>query len=274
MRDNFEASYQETLKWEGGLSNHPKDPGGLTNRGVTQDVYDSYRDVVGEDRRSVTEITDEEVEAVYRHNYWKRINGDMLPLGVDFVVYDYAVNSGCARSVKDLQRGLGVPVDGVVGGLTLSKLKTALPDTVIEDLCARRLRYLKSLKIWSTFGRGWARRVAGVRTTGLEMVNHAPMTAVAPVPAPAKAPPSSVAVTRTAEGTGLTISSAGGVGQTLMTKANELQPHFNDTMIGRMFVSLFFFLMVLGGCLVGYSLIGRIKEAGGLGGFVGSVFNR
>ena len=103
MKANFDKSLALVLVHEGGYVNHPKDPGGATNRGVTQAVYDAYRKTRGKAGQSVKFITDEEVNAIYKFQYWDRVQGDLLPAGLDYAVFDFAVNSGVGRASKYLQ---------------------------------------------------------------------------------------------------------------------------------------------------------------------------
>ena len=115
MKDDFAPALAAVLVHEGGYSNHPKDPGGPTMKGVIKRVYDDYRRSKGEPVRDVRQITDEELREIYRKRYWDLIQGDELPTGLDYVVFDGAVNSGPAQATKWLQRGLGVGADGVLG---------------------------------------------------------------------------------------------------------------------------------------------------------------
>jgi len=165
---NYARALPRVLVHEGGWSNHKADPGGATMKGVTQRVYDAFRDRRGEERRSVRLIEDAELQAIYRRQYWDAIKGDSLPVGVDYVVFDGAVNSGPSQSVKWLQRALGtIKVDGVIGEATLAAVE-AYPDhdRLIALIIERRLAFLKALKTWGDFGRGWASRVAQVRQIG------------------------------------------------------------------------------------------------------------
>lgn len=164
----YARALSHVLVHEGGYANHPKDPGGATMKGVTQRVYDAYRDRRGEARRSVRQITEAELQAIYRRQYWDVVRGDNLPGGVDYAVFDGAVNSGPAQAVKWLQRALGtVKVDGVVGEATLAAVE-AYPDhdQLIALMLGRRLAFLQALRTWSTFGRGWSARVAQVKKIG------------------------------------------------------------------------------------------------------------
>lgn len=161
MRENLQPALRWVLAHEGGFVNHPKDPGGPTNRGVTQRVYDGYRDRIGQPRRSVRAITNDEVGEIYLRQYWKPIRGDDLPAGLDYAVFDFAVNSGVKRAAQELQRVLGVKVDGTIGEVTLAAARKADVFDLIERLCARRMEFLRGLRTWPTFGKGWSRRVMG-----------------------------------------------------------------------------------------------------------------
>lgn len=162
MRENFPTVQQWVLVHEGGFVNHPEDPGGATNFGVTQATYDAWRDRQGLRRRSVQQIGEAEVEAIYRLQYWDVVRGDDLPSGLDYAVYDFAVNSGPRRAVQFLQRIVGVKEDGWIGEMTLAAIKAfGDPVDLIERLCADRMAFLRRLRHWPTFGRGWTRRVVG-----------------------------------------------------------------------------------------------------------------
>lgn len=163
----FKPSLALVLAHEGGYVNHPKDPGGATNKGVTQKVYDNYRRLKGRPVRSVKYIEDYEVEEIYNHHYWRLVSGDELPAGLDYAVFDFAVNSGVSRAGKFLQRVLGFKgsdIDGIIGTGTLAAAREACRQNeykVIADLCQARLAWLHTLGTFPTFGRGWTRRVIG-----------------------------------------------------------------------------------------------------------------
>ena len=175
MKNNFEESLRRVLVHEGGYVNHPKDPGGATNRGITQRTYDAYLSRKGRPSRTVKDITHAEVKAIYRAQYWAKVQADDLPSGVDYAVFDFAVNSGPARAAKFLQREIGVGADGVIGQQTLAAV-SAVPDKagLVHSLCAARLAWLKRLKHWPTFGKGWTRRVSEVRAHGVALASSEP----------------------------------------------------------------------------------------------------
>ena len=109
--------------------------------------------------RSVFKISQDEVAAIYKQEYWDKICGDDLPSGVDFAIFDYAVNSGVYKASKTLQAVVGVDQDGVIGQQTIQAAKTYVAMTVTN----KRLAFMKTLSIWSTFGNGWSARIANVK---------------------------------------------------------------------------------------------------------------
>lgn len=177
---NFRPSLALVLAHEGGYSNHPLDPGGATNFGVTQKVYDAYRNYHGSKLQPVKNIASSEVSDIYNKNYWRLVRGDSLPCGIDYAVFDFAVNSGVSRAVKYLQRLVGVEADGVIGFMSLDaieKADRANPEKLIAQYCSNRLEFLKQLPSFNTFGLGWTRRVvgyqAGVQKSDTGVVDYA-----------------------------------------------------------------------------------------------------
>lgn len=162
MRKNFEQLTKWVLVHEGGYVNHPEDPGGPTNKGITQRVYDAYRKRKKLSTRSVKDITDEEVKTILKEQAWDKVWGDKLPSGLDYSMYDFAINSGPARAVKFLQNLVGVAEDGIMGNLTIGAvLDHEDIEELIKDLNYKRWNWLKRLKTFKTFGKGWTRRVMG-----------------------------------------------------------------------------------------------------------------
>ena len=165
----FDECLPLVLKHEGGYVNHPKDPGGATNKGVTQRTYDAWQARNNKPKRSVKQIQDAEVAAIYRAQYWDKVQADDLPAGLDYAVFDFAVNSGPSRAAKFLQRIVGVHDDGIIGMQTLDAVSKFEVSSIIRKLCDNRLAWLKRLKTFSTFGRGWTRRVEEVKGAALSM---------------------------------------------------------------------------------------------------------
>ena len=168
MKQNYLIIQPWILAYEGGFVNHPKDPGGATNQGITQRTYDAYRRRIGHATQSVRLIDNVERDTIYRVQYWDEIRGDDLPSGVDAAVYDFAVNSGPSRAAKFLQRIVGVKQDGVIGLQTLDAVARMDSTQVIGQLCVDRMAFLRVARnpktgalLWPDFGTGWTRRVMG-----------------------------------------------------------------------------------------------------------------
>ena len=131
--ENFKLCLNMLLKHEGGFVNHPSDPGGMTNLGVTKAVYDAYTNgnATEEEMRALTPI---DVSPIYKKNYWDRGRCDDLPSGVDWSVFDWGVNSGMGRSAKALQRIVGVTADGGIGPMTLQAVANFEPKDIINQM--------------------------------------------------------------------------------------------------------------------------------------------
>lgn len=160
------------LKHEGGFVNHPDDPGGATNLGVTLASFRRYvkpRGTVEDLKR----LTVEQATVVYKRQYWDKVLADELPTGVDYAVADFAVNSGPSRAARYLQAVVGATQDGRVGPQTLAAVRSHGSRAVVNQLCDKRMSFLRGLRHWSTFGRGWTRRVGDVRADALRDIDSA-----------------------------------------------------------------------------------------------------
>ena len=168
MKDNFDSALEAVLHHEGGFVNHPADPGGMTNLGVTKKVWEEW---VGHevDEKTMRGLTPEIVGPMYKAKYWDKVKGDDLPSGVDYAVFDAAVNSGPGRAAKWLQGCVGVEQDGGIGPKTLAAVAAMNPSELVADYAKRRLSFLMDLPHWGTFGKGWGRRVAAVQTVAATM---------------------------------------------------------------------------------------------------------
>lgn len=167
MLGNFTNCLPVTLAYEGLWSDHARDPGGATMRGITLAVYRQHRP--GATKADLRAITQTEVEMIYRAGYWSPIKGDDLPPGVDLATFDFGVNSGVSRASKYLQAVVGAGVDGKVGKGTLAAVRGRSGKEVIQGLCGKRLSFLQALSTFSTFGKGWSRRVASVEAKSVAM---------------------------------------------------------------------------------------------------------
>lgn len=209
---NFVACMDEIFSHEGGFVNHPRDPGDATNWGITIETLSAYRGnpQTVEDVRNLTKA---EARQIYRRKYWAVVRGDDLPAGIDLVTFDPAVNSGVKRGPQWLQRALGVKSDGKVGPITINAALAANHIPVIIKACAIRMGFLQGLSTFSTFGRGWSRRVALVEAVGVRMVTVAKAQPVQPILLEQKAKAQAKA---SKEQTGAVTAGAGGAGTTTL----------------------------------------------------------
>lgn len=185
MDRNFDRALTLVLKHEGGWADNPNDKGGPTMKGVTLATFRSLvkPDATKEDLRR---ISTGQLGVIYRRHYWDKVLGSRLPGGVDYAMFDFAVNSGPRRAAQFLQKVVGAKVDGRIGPATLAAIEAMGRAAVITALCDRRLAWLKSLKGrsgWPTFGKGWGRRVAEARVAALAMpFTEKTVTVEVPVP--------------------------------------------------------------------------------------------
>ena len=173
----YDESLRRLLAHEGGYTNHPSDPGGPTNYGITIADYRRYvkPDATAADVRAMNIA---EAKAIYRAKYWDALRCDELPAGVDYCLFDYAVNSGTGRAPKVLQRVLEITVSGRMDDATVRSAGARGAAALIAAICGERLRFLQSLKTWPVFGAGWGRRVAEARAAALAMAARAKTGAV------------------------------------------------------------------------------------------------
>lgn len=272
MEKNFETCLKITLPFEGGYVNHPKDPGGPTNKGITQRTLSAY---LGRPAsvNDVKNISDQTVKAIYKLQYWDKVWGDKLPKGVDLAVFDYAVNSGVSRAVRDLQRVIGCRADGSMGMLTLEKLEEWMTLNGDEELaiayCNRRFKFLKSLRTFGTFGTGWTRRVmgqrAGAQLNDVGIIDYAFKMAneeeLPPMPVeevnPGKGNPEDIktsAVFAKAEIGGPSLVAGGTIGETVNSAAEGIMPFAEVSVVVK---AVMICLIVVG---AGVTLFGLYKK--------------
>ena len=169
MVKNFKQSLAWVLESEGGYTNNPSDLGGATNYGITKSAWQNYlqRQVSDDDIKNLSVNV---AFNFYKKRYWDICECDYLPSGIDYCVFDFAVNSGCGRSAKFLQKILGVVCDGIIGNQTILACNNAKDKKIIIGaICAKRIEFLRALKTYSIFGKGWADRVQKVGYRSMEM---------------------------------------------------------------------------------------------------------
>lgn len=184
---SYDAALARLLQHEGGYTNHPSDPGGPTNFGIT--IHDYRKHVKpGATAADVKAMTLDEAKRIYRSKYWDAQRCDELPAGVDYAVFDYGVNSGIGRSGKVLRRCLNLPDDSsVVNDHVVAAAKADDAKALVAAICDERLRFLQRLKTWDVFGKGWGRRVAEVKAHSLTLAADQAVKHVAPEAAPVAA---------------------------------------------------------------------------------------
>ncbi|CAB4201933.1 zliS Lysozyme family protein [uncultured Caudovirales phage] len=170
MKDNFDTCFDLLMITEGGYSNHKDDPGGKTKYGITEKTWIDYnKKLLSGSELHISRISKDMAKKVYKKDYWLKSSCDSLPLGIDYCVFDAAVNSGVAQASKWLQRCLRVHDDGIIGKDTLKAVQYCLPSDMIREFCTMRFTFLKTLKAYETFGNGWKNRINSVEKDSLSM---------------------------------------------------------------------------------------------------------
>jgi lysozyme family protein len=169
MQSNWDNAFKMMLASEGGYVNHPSDPGGMTNLGVTKRVWEEWlgRESNEKEMRS---LTPEMVEPLYKRKFWDACKCDNMPTGVDYLVFDFAVNAGVGRSAKILQTAVGVTPDGGIRPITLAAVKAQDPAELIQKFSDAKEAFYRSLNTFPTFGKGWLNRVAAVKIKASSML--------------------------------------------------------------------------------------------------------
>ena len=169
MKSNYDKCLETILHHEGGYVNHPKDPGGETNLGVTKRVYEEHGGT-----KDMKDLLVEDVAPIYKKGYWDKMKGDDLPGGLDLCVFDFGVNAGPGRAAKFLQQMIGTTVDGGIGPNTLAKVEEYIRENgeaeSVEKYQSMRQKYYEQLSTFATFGKGWTRRVEETTKLALDII--------------------------------------------------------------------------------------------------------
>ena len=165
----FDTALNFVLDHEGGFVDHPEDPGGATNKGITLATFRRWARRHGRQTPTVDElkaITAATVRAIYRDDYWQAVRADELPPPLALVTFDMGVNAGPSRGIRLLQAAIGATVDGVIGPQTIGYANRAGADpAALDELTAQRLHYYGRLSTFGTFGLGWVRRTIAAHRT-------------------------------------------------------------------------------------------------------------
>lgn len=189
--ENFDRVYELVLGHEGGWGDDPHDRGNWTTGvigkgqlkgtkyGIAAHAYPTL---------DIKNLTLDDAKKIYRRDYWGKVRCDDMPLGVDYCLFDGAVNSGWFQSAKWLQRAVGVAADGKIGPLTMKAVAQANGLDVINRMCDARLAFLQGLSTWARYGKGWGNRVRDVRTSAKHMFSTGPKPVPVPRPTPTPLP--------------------------------------------------------------------------------------
>ena len=169
MKDNFARSLELVLKSEGKWSDDPRDPGGATMCGITIAVFSQYL-CHPATKDELRKISQHDIEEIYSHGYWLPSHCNDLPNGVDYMVFDFAVNAGIGRAAKTLQAALGVTQDGILGPITMSVVGVSDPEILIRGFSDAKRVFYYSLRNFPTFGTGWLNRVLDVESNAKAML--------------------------------------------------------------------------------------------------------
>ena len=169
MKSNYDKCLETILHHEGGYVNHPKDPGGETNLGVTKRVYQEHGGT-----KDMKDLLVEDVAPIYKKGYWDKMKCDDIPSGLDLCLFDFGVNAGPGRAAKFLQQMIGTTVDGGIGPNTLAKLEEYIRENgeheAVNKYQEMRQKYYENLSTFATFGRGWTRRVQETTKLALDLI--------------------------------------------------------------------------------------------------------
>ena len=177
MNSNWQKSFELMLQSEGGFCNDQRDSGihlpdgreGSTMLGVTQYNWENWAGhEVTQDQ--MKKLTTEDVKPFYKKKFWDVCRCDDMPSGIDYLVFDYAVNAGCGGCAKVLQRAVGVVPDGGIGPLTLAAVNSYIPAELIEKFSQAKEDFYRSLSNFDVYGKGWLNRVADVKVKAFAML--------------------------------------------------------------------------------------------------------
>jgi lysozyme family protein len=168
---SFKECLDLVLKSEGGWTGShglAGDLGGETNLGVTKAVWEEW---VGHPVTTLKNLTKEDVSPLYEQRYWKPCYAEVLPRGINYLVFSMGVNAGTGRSVKLLQSAIGCVPDGVIGPKTRELISANNNATLISKFSETRREYYRSLAK-PMFEKGWLNRCDREEQEALQMIKN------------------------------------------------------------------------------------------------------
>ncbi|MCU4437482.1 secretion activator protein [Acinetobacter bereziniae] len=160
---NFDKAFERLIGHEGGFSTDRNDPGNWTGGKVGKGIFKGTKYGIAANtypNLDIKNLTIEQAKAIYKKDWWDKLGADQLHPAIVFQLWDFAVNAGKSRAVKELQQAVGVPDDGIIGPKTIAAVNIKEVNDVLLLLASERLSFYTSLKTWTTYGKGWTNRVA------------------------------------------------------------------------------------------------------------------
>lgn len=174
MAETFGPALMAVRRWEGGLVDHPSDPGGITKWGISIRFLRGIGfDVNGDgivNGQDIKDLSKDQMKALYMKHFWQPCHCDELPIGLDLAVFDCAVNQGVGRAIRLFQKAAGVKADGIIGSNTMGAAWATPPKVLLADFMARRAVHYSGLRNVVVFGLGWYRRLFDIHQRSLVLM--------------------------------------------------------------------------------------------------------
>lgn len=159
----FDEAFKRLIGHEGGYSTDRRDPGNWTGGRVGVGTLKGTKFGLAANtypNLDIKNLTLAQAKAIYKKDWWDKLGADGMHSAIVFQLWDFAINAGKSRAIKELQQAVGVPADGIIGPQTLAAVNEHDLNDVILSLTAERLKFYTSLSTFKTYGKGWTNRVA------------------------------------------------------------------------------------------------------------------
>lgn len=159
----FDEAFKRLIGHEGGYSADRRDPGNWTGGRVGVGTLKGTKFGLAANtypNLDIKNLTLAQAKAIYKKDWWDKLGADGMHSAIVFQLWDFAINAGRSRAIKELQQAVGVPADGIIGPQTLAAVNSHDLNDVILSLTAERLKFYTSLSTFKAYGKGWTNRVA------------------------------------------------------------------------------------------------------------------
>lgn len=146
----FERAIVYLMTVEGGYSNHPKDPGGETKYGISKKAFPKL---------NIKKVTKAQAKRLYETHYWRPCFHPAMSYRIAVITFDGCVHLGVGEGIKQLQKALGVPADGVIGKSTVRSITRLDPQELALRMLSLRNESYRKLPQYKTFRRAWLSRL-------------------------------------------------------------------------------------------------------------------